>query len=264
VPPAGASLPLSPRNQQRRGRYRSPARRAGAILRPTTHTTPPPIIDVDPGAHAGGEHSGRRRPATTCSGSISAPGVAGRVRCRRSSSASARLAVVSATTRSPCRLHGLLRASPEGRGEPRISESASISMSPARSTLRSKGARPAVGQRGGGPSGRPGGLEQARSCARASRPVERVGERDRRTRRAGVMSVDRVGARVGRGGGVVRGLGERFGGREGDDRSQREGRGDAVVVHGGLLGSGGALAQQPRGGRQPAPNGLPTGRHPGA
>jgi hypothetical protein len=30
------------RNQQRRGRYRSPARRAGAILRPTTNTTPPP------------------------------------------------------------------------------------------------------------------------------------------------------------------------------------------------------------------------------
>jgi len=30
------------RNQQRRSRYRSPARRPGAILRPTTNTTPPP------------------------------------------------------------------------------------------------------------------------------------------------------------------------------------------------------------------------------
>jgi hypothetical protein len=54
-----------------------------------------------------------------CSGSISAPGAADRVRRRRSSSAGARHAVVSATTRSPCLLHGLLRESPEGPGESR-------------------------------------------------------------------------------------------------------------------------------------------------
>jgi len=33
---------------------------------------------VDPGARAGGEHDGRQRPATTCSGSVSALGAAGR------------------------------------------------------------------------------------------------------------------------------------------------------------------------------------------
>jgi hypothetical protein len=42
------------------------------------------------------------------------------------------------------------------------------------------------------------------------------------------MSLDRLVARLGRSGVVVRGSGERFDGREGDDRSQREGRGDAV------------------------------------
>jgi hypothetical protein len=63
---------------------------------------PSPIIESIRGPHAGGEHNGRRRPATTCSGSTSAPGAAGRIRRRRSSSASARHAVVSATTRSPC------------------------------------------------------------------------------------------------------------------------------------------------------------------
>ena len=49
----------------------------------------------------------------------SAPGAAGRVRRRRSSTASARHAVVSATTRSPCRLHGLSAASPRGPHEVR-------------------------------------------------------------------------------------------------------------------------------------------------
>jgi hypothetical protein len=73
----------------------------------------------NPGAQAGGEHTGRQRPATKCSGSTSAPRAAGRVRRRRSSSASARHAAVSATTRSPCRLHGLLPASPQGPRERR-------------------------------------------------------------------------------------------------------------------------------------------------
>jgi hypothetical protein len=58
---------LSRKDQSQRGRYRSPARRAGAILRPTTNTTPPPsstsIRAVTPAASA----TGRRRPATTCS-----------------------------------------------------------------------------------------------------------------------------------------------------------------------------------------------------
>jgi hypothetical protein len=100
------------RNQQRRTRCRSPARRAGAILRPTTSTTLP-IIDVDPGAHASGEHNRRRRPATTCSGSTSTPGATGRIRRRRSSSASARHTVVSATTRSPCSSNSPSRCSPQ-------------------------------------------------------------------------------------------------------------------------------------------------------
>ena len=94
-----ALLPFS--KPQRRCRYRSPARRAGAILRPQ-RTRPLPHHRVDPGPHAGGEHNGRRRPATTCSGSTLALGAAGRVRRQRSSSASARHAPVSATTRSPC------------------------------------------------------------------------------------------------------------------------------------------------------------------
>ena len=80
---------------------------------------PSPIIESIRGPHAGGEHNGRRRPATTCSGSTSAPGAADRIRRRRSFSASARHAVVSATTRSPCRLHGLLRESAGGPGESR-------------------------------------------------------------------------------------------------------------------------------------------------
>jgi hypothetical protein len=49
---------------------------------PTTNTTPH-HHRVDPGPHAGGKHNGRRRPATACSGSISAPDAAGRVRRRR-------------------------------------------------------------------------------------------------------------------------------------------------------------------------------------
>jgi hypothetical protein len=47
---------LSWKDQSQRGRYRSPARRAGAILRPTTNTTPPPsstsIRAVTPAASA--------------------------------------------------------------------------------------------------------------------------------------------------------------------------------------------------------------------
>jgi hypothetical protein len=134
-----ASRARRPARARRRRRSRDPALRAAALTErpvatrslPLASTTrrrhsqtdnehdPSPIIDVDPGRHAGGEHNGRRRPATTCSGSTSAPGAVDRIRRRRSSSATARHALVGATTRSPCLLHGLLRASPEGSREVR-------------------------------------------------------------------------------------------------------------------------------------------------
>jgi hypothetical protein len=108
---------LPSRNERRRCRCCSPARRA-APFSDRQRTRPLPHHRVDRGAHAGGEHNGRRRPATR-SGSTSAPSAASRVRRRRSPSASAWHAVVRATTRSPCLLHGLLPASSGGPGESR-------------------------------------------------------------------------------------------------------------------------------------------------
>jgi hypothetical protein len=82
-------------------------------------------------------------------------------------------------------------------------------------------ARPAgEGGTGGGGWGGPCVLEQACSCAGASRPVERVGERDRRTRRGrGAMVVDRGEVSVRRGVDIGCGQGEGAGRREDHDRA---------------------------------------------
>jgi hypothetical protein len=106
------------RNQQRRSRYHSPTTRGRHSQTDNEHDALPHQRRRSQRSGRR-EHNGRQRPATTCSGATSAPGPEGRIRHRRSSSASAWHAVVSATTRSPCRLHGLLRVSREGPSETR-------------------------------------------------------------------------------------------------------------------------------------------------
>ena len=67
-------------------------------------------------------------------------------------------------------------------------------------------------------------LEEPCTCAAASRPVERVGERDRpHCHAAGVIVGDRVGGAVSQPGVVVSGLGGCSGGREGGYCGDREG-----------------------------------------
>jgi hypothetical protein len=169
--PSGRTACCSPsRNQQRRSRHRSPARRAGAILRPTTTTTPPPS-------------STSIRALTPAASTTAADGRPRRARARQrrrtqrvESDIGDRHQPARATpssARRPDRLAFYMgyranrRKDRVSRGHPRAR----------RSDVAGRGRQLTSGA--GGPSGRPGGLEQARSCAGASRPDERSFEEER-------------------------------------------------------------------------------------
>jgi hypothetical protein len=88
---------------------------------PVNEHDPSPTIDVNPGAHARGEDNRAPRADRDVVGPRHRrQSAARRAQRRRSSSANTGHAVeVGATTSSPCRLHGLLRESPEGPVESR-------------------------------------------------------------------------------------------------------------------------------------------------
>jgi hypothetical protein len=100
--------------------------------------------------------------------------------------------------------------------------------------------RPALGAERCPPGWWPGGragvwlgrlLEQTRSGAGASRPAERVGERDRRARRArALMPVGGLGVLLRRHGGVVDGRRKRAGWQEGGYRGQSESQGGKAAA----------------------------------